>query len=186
MPTSDAVTTAHWGTEFLRPWKLATLAIGVGLLIVGAFYYDAPDWDVPISLIMALFAYLTAAWSLRVLIERRWRHFPAMLFATWWSVDGCYAIYWHFKNPAALAMMRDANFFASLALYGMCGLVWLYRGSLREMWAEVRDLVSRGFNRPQTRVKAEQAVRSGPFASEACTTPTRDPLFKLLHRQRVA
>ena len=25
-----------------------------------------------------------------------------MLFATWFTVDGCYAIYWHFKDPAAL------------------------------------------------------------------------------------
>ena len=121
--------------EYLRPWKLATLAIGVALLIVGSFYYEAPDWDVPISLIMALFAYLTAPWSLRVVVERRWRWWPAMLFATWFTVDGCYWIYWHFKNPVALDLMREANFPASLSLYAICGLVWYYRGSLREALA---------------------------------------------------
>jgi hypothetical protein len=124
--------------EFLRPWKLATLAIGIALLIAGSFYYDAPDWDIPISLIMALFAYLTAPWSLRVIMERRWRHWPAMLFATWFTVDGCYWIYWHFKNPQALALMRDANFFASLSLYGICGVLWLYRGSLRDFLTDAR------------------------------------------------
>ena len=105
--------------EYLRPWKLITLAIGIALLIAGSFYYQAPDWDIAISLIMATPAYLTAPWSVRVLMEHRWKLFPAMLLATWFSVDGCYWIYWHYKDPVALEMMREANFFASLALYGI-------------------------------------------------------------------
>ncbi|MBK9217013.1 MAG: hypothetical protein IPL70_00340 [Uliginosibacterium sp.] len=124
--------------EYSRPWKLGTLAIGIALLILGAFYYDAPDWDVPISFIMAIFAYLTAPWSLRVIIERRWRHWPLMLFLTWFTVDGCYAIYWHFVNPLALALMRDVNFLASLCLYGMCGLLWFYEGSLSEFFTDLQ------------------------------------------------
>ncbi|MDH4216298.1 MAG: DUF2809 domain-containing protein, partial [Gallionella sp.] len=110
-------------TEYTRPWKLSTLALGIALLILGSFYYQAPDWDIPISLIMGMLAYLTAPWSLRVFVERRWRLWPAMLFATWLTVDGCYWLYWHFKNPVALELMRDANFFASLSLYGICGVL---------------------------------------------------------------
>lgn len=125
-------------TEYLRPWKLFSLAAGVALLIAGSFYEQAPDWDIPISLIMAALAYLTAPWSMRVLMERKWRQWPAMLFATWFTVDGCYWIYWHFKNPAALDAMRSANFPASLSLYGMCGIVWLYRGSLAELFSDTR------------------------------------------------
>ena len=68
--------------ELIRPWKLATLAIGVALLIVGAFYYQAPDWDIGISLIMAALAYLTAPWSMRVMVERQWRRWPLMLLLT--------------------------------------------------------------------------------------------------------
>ena len=124
-------------TEYFRPWKLATLAAGIALLILGSFYYQAPDWDIPISIIMAVFAYLTAPWSLRVILERRWRLWPAMLLTTWFTVDGCYAIYWHFKDPVALEMMRAANFPASLSLYGMCGIVWLYRGSLRQLFSVI-------------------------------------------------
>ena len=131
-----------WLHEYLRPWKLATLAFGIALLIAGSFYYQAPDWDIPISLIMALLAYLTAPWSLHVLVERQWRLWPAMLFATWFNVDGCYWIYWHFKNPVALELMREANFPASLSLYAMCGLVWYYRGSLREALAQMRKMGS--------------------------------------------
>jgi hypothetical protein len=33
-------------------------------------------------------------------------------------------------DAAALAPMRDVNFLASLSLYGMCALVWLYNGRL--------------------------------------------------------
>jgi hypothetical protein len=80
-------------SEYFRPWKLVILGIGVALLIAGSIYTPAPDWDIPVSLIMAVFAYLTAPWSLRTLLERRWRHWPAMLFVTWLSVDGCYALY---------------------------------------------------------------------------------------------
>ena len=124
--------------ELLRPWKLATFAVGIGLLVIGSFYYDAPDWDVPISFIMALMAYLTASWSMHVIVDRRWRHWPLMLFWTWFTVDGCYWLYWHFKNPVALELMREANAPASLSLYWMCGLVWYYRGTLREMWADLK------------------------------------------------
>jgi len=129
--------------EYIRPWKLATLFVGVALLVIGSFVMPAPDWDIPISFIMAFCSYLTAPCSVRVLVERRWRHWPTMLLATWFSVDGCYALYWYFVNPGALALMRDVNFPASLSLYGMCGVIWLYRGSLHELLAE-----SRNFFRP--------------------------------------
>ena len=126
--------------KYVRSWKLVTLAIGIALLIAGSIYTPAPDWDIPISLIMAVLAYFAAPWSLHVIVERRWRLWPAMLFATWFTVDGCYWLYWHFRNPEALDQMRDANFLASLELYGLCGLVWFYRGTLRELVANIRAL----------------------------------------------
>lgn len=129
--------------EYARSWKLASFALGVALLILGSYYYPAPDWDIPISLIMAGLAYVAAPWSLRVIVERKWRLWPAMLVASWFTVDGCYWIYWHFKNPVALDLMRDANFAASSVLYGMCGLVWFYRGSLRDLVSEI----SAGYSR---------------------------------------
>jgi len=128
--------------EYKRPWKLFLLFVGVTLLIAGSFYYQAPDWDIPISFIMALFTYLTAPWSMRVLIERQWKNFPLMLFYTWFSVDGCYWLYWHFKNPIALEQMRDANFLASLCLYSTCGLIWYYKGSLKQFIADGKLFIS--------------------------------------------
>ena len=124
--------------EYKRPWKLLTLFIGISLLIIGSFYYQAPDWDIPISFIMAFFTYLTASWSMHVVVERRWKWFPLMLFYTWFSIDGCYWIYWHFKNPIVLALMRDANFFASLSLYGICGLIWYYEGTAEQFITDAK------------------------------------------------
>src|SRR5688572_28256647 len=46
--------------EYLRPWKLFSLACGIALLIIGAYWYRSPDWDIPISFIMAVFTYFTA------------------------------------------------------------------------------------------------------------------------------
>ena len=116
--------------EFLRPWKLATLCGGLSALIAGAYLTPAPDWDVGISVIMAGVAYVTAPWSMRVMVERRWRQWPLMLLATWFGVDGCYWLYWSWRNPVALELMREANAPASLSLYWMCGLLWYWRGSL--------------------------------------------------------
>lgn len=120
--------------NYTHPWNLGTLLIGVGLLVVGSFYYDAPDWDIPISLIMAAFTYLSAVWSLKVILQRRWRMFPPMLVLVWWTVDGCYALYWHFTNPIALELMREANWPASLSLYFTCAVIWL----LPNIWTDLR------------------------------------------------
>ena len=135
--------------EFQRPWKLATLGIGIALLIVGSFVERAPDWDIPISLIMAVIAYLTAPWSMRVMVERRWKHWPLMLFFTWFGVDGCYWLYWSWKDPVALEMMREANAPASLSLYWMCGLVWYFQGTVKELWSSLSAWVESGLKTPR-------------------------------------
>ncbi|RLJ65186.1 hypothetical protein [Sulfurisoma sediminicola] len=120
--------------EYLRPWKLATLAIGLALLLVGADYYHAPDWDYRISFIMAILTYLTAPWTVRVFMARRWRMVPLGLFFYYFTVDGCYWLYWSAVNPEALDM-REANFYASSCLYFLCGFVWLHNGPLKHLLA---------------------------------------------------
>ena len=130
--------------EYKRPWKLSALFIGISLLILGSFYYQTPDWDISISLIMATFSYLTASWSMRVILERRWGKLPLMMFYTWFTIDGCYWIYWKYQNPVALEQMREANFFASMSLYFMCGLVWYYQGTLKEFAADAKRFIRTG------------------------------------------
>ena len=124
--------------EWRRPWKLFALACGMGLLVIGRYAMPAPDWDIPISFIMGLMAYACASWCLRVFLARDWLMWPLALFLTWFTIDGCYAWYWSQVDPQALALMRDVNAPASGALFGMCALVWLYNGSLRELLQDVR------------------------------------------------
>lgn len=102
-------------------WKNCTFLIGLALLLLGAGY--APDWDIGISFVMAGFAYLTAEYSLRAVIARDVRKLPLAAFFTWWTVDGCYWLYWSLVDVHALEM-RDVNWPASLCLYIACGLVW--------------------------------------------------------------
>ena len=117
-------------TELRRPWKLVTLAIGLGWLLYGALFYDIGDWDVGVSLIMAGLTYLTAAPSARALLRREWRKLPLIVFWWWFAVDGSYLL-WHTAvgNP----IYREANFYASTCLYWLCGFIWLPHCGLAEL-----------------------------------------------------
>ena len=119
-------------TEYLRPWKLTTLAIGLGLLLIGAHYEVAIDWDYPISFIMATLTYLSAPWAVQVFRCKRWHYVPLALFWYYFTVDGCYWLYWSNVKPDAL-IMREANFFASSCLYWLCGFIWLHDGPLKTL-----------------------------------------------------
>lgn len=118
--------------DYLRPWKLASFAAGLGLLLVGADFEHAPDWDYPVSFLMATLTYLTAPWAVRTLRARRWSMLPLALFWCYLSVDGVYWLYWRTVQPDALAM-REANFLASFCLYWLCGFIWLHDGPLRTL-----------------------------------------------------
>lgn len=127
--------------EYKRPWKLATLAIGTGLLLIGAVTLNFPDWDIPISLIMPFFTYLTASWVLHVFVERRWACVPLAVFFVWFSVDGCYYLYWVNVKPEAL-VMRSAQWPLSLWLYFACAAVWYYEGDFVDLRALLKEKFS--------------------------------------------
>lgn len=124
--------------EYLRPWKVACLLGAIAVLVLGSFVTPAPDWDIPITFIMGLATYLTAPCTIRVLFERQWRLLPVAVIATWLSVDGLYALYWHFRDAEVLGLMRSANAPVSLALYLLCGVFCVYRGSLKELATDLR------------------------------------------------
>ncbi len=105
-------------------WKNITFVVGLFLLLVGATIWDYPDWDYFISIIMATFTYMTATYVFDAFVLHQYKKWPLAIFFMWWSVDGCYAVYWFLVNPTTLELMREANAPASLSLFLACGLVW--------------------------------------------------------------
>lgn len=124
--------------DYLRPWKLFSLACGIGLLLIGSVVEKAMDWDFPICFIMAISTYIFSPITARTLFyshfRSNWKYWLLAIFGLWLSVDGVYWAYWSMKNPAVVDAMRDANFPASLCLYLICGFLWLYDGSLKQLW----------------------------------------------------
>lgn len=111
----------------LKPWRLATLAFGIAVLLYGAATEGAPDWDYGVSWLMALVAYLTAPLAIRLLCSLEWKQSLLAVVLVWFGADGCYAVYWHFVNPVALDLMREANAPASTLLFLLCGVIWRQR-----------------------------------------------------------
>lgn len=106
-------------------WKNGTFVIGVLWLIWGALFLDYPDWDIGVSVIMAISSYFTAEYTWKYLtraLDRNLKDAIPVLFFTWWSVDGSYWAYWTVVNPSV--MIREGQWLMSLCLYLLCGIVW--------------------------------------------------------------
>jgi hypothetical protein len=131
-------------SEYLRPWKIVTLGMGLAALIAGALYYQAADWDIWISLIMGGLAYLTAPWNFQIVQNSRWRLFPLGVFAYWFTVDGSYVVYNTYSGHEINTDLRWANFFASSLLYFLCGWLWSPRMTFRELVCEIRRAIKVG------------------------------------------
>jgi hypothetical protein len=123
--------------NYLQPWKLVTLALGVALLIWGSFYNQFSDWDVGISIIMAVLTYLTAPLAIRYLMRPTIARVSLAILMAWFSIDGCYALY---HTLMGNAMLREANAIASTPLYFLMGMFWLYDGSLKQLLENIRSL----------------------------------------------
>jgi len=128
--------------ELLRPWKLASFGAGMLWLLYGAVCYDICDWDVGISLIMGGLAYICAPWSVSTIytsIRYRPHAWPlravAALVPAMFTVDW---VYWLYHAALGNRMLRWENFKTSMALYFICGIIWCYRGSLKELLGEFR------------------------------------------------
>jgi hypothetical protein len=132
--------------ELRRPWKLLTLGVGMGWLFYGALNYGISDWDIGVSVLMGGLTYVFAAWSVRSLlgIVRYPRSRAplaqlgvalAALFWAWLAVDGIYVAY---HTLMGNGMFRLENFYASTALYFLAGSIWLYRGTMTQLWSNLR------------------------------------------------
>lgn len=127
--------------ELRRPWKLATFAIGMLWLIYGAVCYGICDWDVGISIVMGGLTYIFAPWSVTTIytsLRLRPHAWPLRIVAA--IIPAMFAVdwsYWLYHTAVGNKMLRWENFKVSTALYFICGLLWCYRGSVREFVEEL-------------------------------------------------
>jgi hypothetical protein len=81
---------------------------------------------------LAVFAYLTAPWVLRVFAYRRWKWMPLAAYVAWIGASGLYQAWWLMVNPSALHTMGEAAIPANWSLYLGLGLILMPRASLKE------------------------------------------------------
>jgi len=110
-----------------NPLNLATFVLGIALLIFGADYYQFPDWDVGISLIMGTLTYLTAPFFIHSVIYRN--NLILATFLLWFTVDGSYVLY---NSLLGHEYFRLENFYASICLYLLAGMIWYFLPKWRE------------------------------------------------------
>lgn len=108
----------------LNPWRLASLGIGLLLLVIGSFYLSSDDWDVAICFVMGLPAYILAPWSFRQIWYFHWKWWPLVALSFWFSVDATYTFYWWYRGFSALQEFRPANFFYCTPIFWIAGFLW--------------------------------------------------------------
>jgi hypothetical protein len=102
--------------------KNVTFAFGLAFLIYGALNFGIQDWDVGVSLAMAFSTYATADWVVGVFRRSEYEKYLKAFFFIWFSVDGVYFIYWTLVNEDS--MMRGIQWYPSLMMYLLCGIIW--------------------------------------------------------------
>ena len=110
-------------TEYLKPWKLVTLTLGLLWLIVGSFVTEYPDWDIGICFVMGVATYLAHPWALRF---NTLGQAVVSVVLCMVCVDTFYAIYWQIKNPYVLQLMRSVQWPLSLCYYLIAVGIWNY------------------------------------------------------------
>lgn len=114
--------------HLVEPWRLASLGVGLLLLIAGSIYLPSTDWDIPICLIMGIPAYVFAPWAFRQVYYFRLKWLPVAVLAFWLSVDGLYWLYWGIKDPELVEVFRWANFVYSTPIFWLSGFIWNLTG----------------------------------------------------------
>lgn len=124
-------------SDYLTPWKVSTYLLGLLILILGSHFFIFDDWDIGVSIIMSILAYVFAPLSVKLIISaqnktslQKCYRYLLSLFLTWLVIDGSYWLYWSVVNKDSL-YMRQYQWPLSLYLYAMCGLLWFVPGSFK-------------------------------------------------------
>lgn len=127
--------------ELRRPWKLATFAGSLAVLLYGSQVMHISDWDIGVTLLMGVETYVLAPWCVHLLLRawrergrQAWVRVLASIAIAVFVVDTSYVIY---HRWAGNVMLREENFRASMPLFYLAGVLWSWRGTVRELVARV-------------------------------------------------
>jgi len=135
--------------RLMRPWKIVTFILGTAFFIWGAHAFDAPTWDMPVSIIMSVVTFLLAPWSVDQLVlgvRRRGGQrlrLAAGLAGIYVCGSGSYEVYhliWSGWHPPTYW----ENFFFSIPTAIVAGMIWRVNMSVAEVWTRVRAALHDG------------------------------------------
>ena len=121
--------------NYLQPWKLGTLAIGMVFLLWGALTHYADDWTITNSIVMGFATYLAAPWSYWLWKRGDVPGIVASIAIGWAVIDPLYLLV---NTLTGDPIYREVNLLVSPFLYGPCAIVWGRNESLAEMVRGVR------------------------------------------------
>lgn len=128
-----------------QTFKNITFAIGLAFLIYGALNFQIQDWDCGVSVLMAACTYMSADWVIDVFRRSQYKRYPLAFFFIWFSVDLSYTIYWTLVDESR--MLRGVQWWPSLLMYLLCGVIWQASPTPREFRALARQAKDRFLTR---------------------------------------
>lgn len=131
-------------TEYFRFWKLMGLCLTICFLIIGSIIFKLPDWDIPISIIMALLTYILSPISLWLLLNLKNQTLLTKIIKTiisscfcWLTVDFIYCSY---NNYFYHHYYRESNFIVSFVLYWISSLFLGYSGDFKSLCKDIQKI----------------------------------------------
>lgn len=133
--------------ELLRPWKLITFSVALNYYIWGAYHYNCPTWDVPVSIIMSVLTYVFAPVTVKTvyyLAQKRPKHWISGLILCALIIYICasasYELYnwWHLGYWPPLTYW--VNLWYSSLIFFAAGMLWKFEGTLPEF---MRGIIKR-------------------------------------------
>jgi hypothetical protein len=113
----------------------------MSVLLYGALNYKIVDWDVGITLLMGSLTYILAPWSVTLILSAiRYRQNNWIVHVLFGLLLGLFVVDWVYMLYHTLVgneTLRSANFYVSMPLYFLTGTVWLYNGSLKDLWLNI-------------------------------------------------
>ena len=135
---------ARYLRRLLVPWKLLSFIAGTAFFVWGARFFDAPTWDVGVSLLMSVLCFLLAPLALDLILDalrRRRALWPLRLLAglvlVYAVASGSYEIYNTLRMGYHPPTYWENLFFSVPTTIG-AGLLWRLDGSLGELLGRVR------------------------------------------------